>query len=173
MFSRSVNFFVLGVFLLCESDAWWLVGKNGNSGNCPARGGASPYYFGTTNLWCMNKGRRGIPTRGVWELTHRFIYYKGLYFEFSSDSKAHVSPNRLLGYKCSGGRESSPAGYSEVDVECLKGCARNYRCTFGSYNLLSNNCHKFANRLSEVMCKRGSGCPRWCLGSCNDAYISG
>ena len=47
-------------------------------------GGASPYYFGTTNLWCMKKGKRGAPSRNTWALSHRFIYYKGYYFEFLS-----------------------------------------------------------------------------------------
>ena len=46
-------------------------------------GGASPYYFGTTNLWCMRKkGKRGAPSRNTWAVIHRFIYYKGYYFEY-------------------------------------------------------------------------------------------
>ncbi|XP_011421702.1 uncharacterized protein [Magallana gigas] len=153
--------------LLSEADAWWVFG-GGSSSQCPSRGGASPYYFGTTNLFCM-AGKRGAPARGTWALSHRFIYYKGYYFEFLSSSKASISTQRQAAGRCSGGRESSPAGYSELSLECIKGCAKNYRCHFGTYSLLGNNCHKFANRLSEVLCTRGTSCPSWCQGSCNDA----
>lgn len=54
------------------------------------KGGASPYYFGTTNLWCMmknEKGKRDAPWRSTIALTHRFIYYKGYYFDFLSKYK--------------------------------------------------------------------------------------
>lgn len=53
------------------------------------KGGDNPYYFGTTNLWCMHKGKRGPPSRGIWELKHRFIYYQGYYIEF-------LGKNRLV-----------------------------------------------------------------------------
>eukprot|EP00105_Crassostrea_gigas_P021488 XP_011440635.1 PREDICTED: uncharacterized protein LOC105337561 [Crassostrea gigas] len=145
--------------LLLRTDAWWLVGKNGNNHQCPSRGGANPYYFGTTNLWCMHKGKRGPPSRGIWELKHRFIYYQGYYIEFLGNSKAYIATHRQASNRCSGGRENSPAGYSQLGVDCIKGCARNYRCHFGHYGLLSNNCHKFANRISAVLCTSGRSCP--------------
>ena len=57
-----------------------------------------------------------------------------------------------------------------VSIECLKGCARNYRCHFGDHSLWFNNCHYFANRLSSVLCTSKEGlCPSWCLKSCDDA----
>lgn len=53
------------------------------------KGGANPYYFGTTSLWCMkgsssSSGKQATPSRGIWELIHRFIYYQGFYFELLS-----------------------------------------------------------------------------------------
>lgn len=51
---------------------------------------ASPYYFGTTDLTCMmrsDRRKREIPQRSKLLWAHRFIYYKGYYFEFGSNSK--------------------------------------------------------------------------------------
>ncbi|XP_078312677.1 uncharacterized protein LOC144619171 [Crassostrea virginica] len=117
-------------------------------------------------------GKRDAPARGTWDLSHRFIYYQGYYFEFLDDSNAYISTHRQAGHRCSGGTESSPAGYSYLSLDCIKGCARNYRCRFGTYSLLGNNCHKFANRLSEVLCTSGHTCPSWCLGHCNNAVVN-
>ncbi|XP_078313015.1 uncharacterized protein LOC144619359 [Crassostrea virginica] len=172
MLSKSslLYFGIVTLAFLVETEAWWLVGENGNDHQCPRRGGASPYYFGSTSLSCLTSSKRGVPSRGIWELTHRFIYYKEFYFDFHSDSYATIARLRYGG-KCSGSTESSPAGYSYLSADCIKGCARNYRCKFGTYNALSNNCHKFANRLSEVLCTSGHTCPSWCLGSCNYARV--
>lgn len=148
MLSKSTwALFVFAFVLLSGTNAWWLVGKNGNSNQCPSRGGANPYYFGTTSLWCMkgsstNSGKRGTPLTGMWELSHRFIYYQGFYFELLSNSKAYIARHRQA-ERCPGKRESSPAVYSELSVHCIKGCAGTYKCKFGSYSALSNNCHKF------------------------------
>eukprot|EP00105_Crassostrea_gigas_P005513 XP_011419147.1 PREDICTED: uncharacterized protein LOC105322243 [Crassostrea gigas] len=166
---------ILVIAMFCDNaDAWWWRKYKKNK-QCGKRGGASPYYFGTTNLGCMmkyGKGKRRAPWRSTIALTHRFIYYKGFYFEFMSNSYAYYSRQRYKGDKCSGKMERSPAGYSELSVECIKGCAKNYRCKFGKYRLIRNNCHKFANRLSAVLCRKGTTCPFWCQGSCNHAKPS-
>ncbi|XP_078312609.1 uncharacterized protein LOC144619131 [Crassostrea virginica] len=165
---QSILWIVAFVFL-CEIEALWLVGKNGDDEICPRRSGAYSYYFGTTDLHCM-RGKREMPWRGIWEITHRLLYYRGYYFDFLDNSRAYILRSRRAGHRCDGGLEGSPAGYSQVSISCLKGCARNYRCQFGDYNLLSNNCHHFANRLSFVLCRVRKGyCPTWCLRSCNDA----
>ncbi|XP_052706245.1 uncharacterized protein LOC128181767 isoform X2 [Crassostrea angulata] len=133
---------------------------------------ATPYYFGTTDLSCMHRnirGKRSAPSRGTLEWVHRFIFYKGYYFEFFDNSKAYISTQRQFANVCPGGPESSPAGYSELDIDCIKGCARNYRCHFGSYSLLGNNCHHFTNEISRVLCTSGQSCPAWCLDDCNHA----
>ena len=61
-------------------------------------GGASPYYFGTTNLWCIKKGKREAPSRGTWSLSHRFIYYKGYYFEFLSKNLLNIEILPIIFY---------------------------------------------------------------------------
>ncbi|XP_061194329.1 uncharacterized protein LOC133202505 [Saccostrea echinata] len=172
----DTQIFIVICVLFLQADAWWVRrwwGRNGNSRGCPARYGASPYYFGTTNLNCISskKGKRGAPTRGRLSYIHRFIYYRGKYFDFIGKSVVVISNRRLEGHRCSGGREGSPAGYSTVSLSCIEGCARNYRCQYGSYGLFTNNCHDFANRMSKILCKRGSSCPTWCRGSCNHARI--
>lgn len=173
--------FLLVAILVCallvdESDSWfWRRRRRRTSRRIyPANtGGTSPYYFGTTNLFCMaSKGKRGsAPSRSIWALTHRFINYKGKYFDFLRSSRVAISNSRYKGTKCSGGIESRPAGYSSLSLACIEGCAKNYRCTFGSYDLFRNNCHRFANRISAVL-STSSACPAWCHGSCNDAFYS-
>lgn len=163
--------------LIEESDAWWWWRRRRtrtSRSRCPSRSGASPYYFGTTELLCMTtKGKReSAPSRSTGAFIHRFIYYKGKYFDFLGDSKVAISNSRYKGNKCSGTIESSPAGYSSISLACIEGCAKNYRCTFGRYDLFGNNCHKFANRISAVLCTRSSYCPSWCRGSCDDAFYS-
>lgn len=103
------------------------------------------------------------------KLLHIEIIPSFFFFGILGNSKAYIATHRQASNRCSGGMESSPAGYSQLSVDCIKGCARNYRCHFGHYSLLSNNCHKFANRISAVLCTSGRSCPSWCLGSCNDA----
>lgn len=127
----------------------------------PSRG--KPFYFGTTRLFCMAKGKRGSsPSRPTWALKHRWIEYNGHFFErlknggdiFSSDAPKDSN-------KCSSSRESRPAGYSSLSIDCMKRCTTKYRQRYGGYRLLSNNCHHFANRFSDILCS-SSTCPSWC-----------
>ncbi|XP_061194582.1 uncharacterized protein LOC133202725 [Saccostrea echinata] len=149
----------------------WLM--KGNDRGCPRRAGAHPFYFGTTHLGCImrhgKKGRkRSAPWRGPWDLWHRFIQYRGYFYDLKTNSMVSIARSRLNGHVCPGARETYPAGYSELSPECIEGCAKNYKCRYGRYDFLFNNCHNFANRLSEVLCRRGTTCPGWCTGSCND-----
>nr|XP_022335681.1 uncharacterized protein LOC111132197 [Crassostrea virginica] len=167
MQSNTFLWIVALLFLIEIEAVRW--STRGNE-NCPRRNGTDPYYFGTTNLLCMLREKREAPRRAQWEITHRFLYYQGYYFDFLENSKVEIGRSRLDGHRCDGGLEASPAGYSNVSIECLKGCARNYRCHFGDHSLLFNNCHYFANRLSSVLCTSKEGlCPTWCLKSCDDA----
>ncbi|XP_078311626.1 uncharacterized protein LOC111134274 [Crassostrea virginica] len=166
MHLKLLMLFSVTCALFCETNAWFWWGSRSHD-QCPRSGGASPYYFGTTSLWCLSKGKRGAPSRSTWSLTHRFIYYKDFYFEFLGNSNAVIGTSARDSHRCSSSREGSPAGYSRLSLDCIKGCARNYRCRYGKYNLLWNNCHHFTNRFSAVLCTTGTTCPSWCLGSCN------
>ncbi|CAC5375390.1 unnamed protein product [Mytilus coruscus] len=127
----------------------------------PSRG--KPFYFGTTRLFCMAKGKRGSsPSRPTWALKHRWIEYNGHYFERLKNGGDIFSSNAPKdSNKCSSRRESRPAGYSSLSIDCLKRCTNKYRQRYGSYRLLSNNCHHFANRFSDILCSRTT-CPSWC-----------
>ncbi|XP_061194447.1 uncharacterized protein LOC133202616 [Saccostrea echinata] len=109
--------------LLLYVDGWWMWGKEENDG-CSKRDGAYPYYFGTTDLVCViiesrKRGKRSAPSRGTSDLSHRFIEYRGNYYDFLSNSKVAISKTRLWGNSCSGKKEASPAGYSELSPECI------------------------------------------------------
>ncbi|XP_048747006.1 uncharacterized protein LOC125659389 [Ostrea edulis] len=169
-------YFIFLCALFVGVNGWWMWGKKGKDKRCPKRNGAQPYYFGSTNLKCMikegKKGKRSAPARGIWDLKHRFIEYRGHYFDFLDNSKVYISKRRLQWRKCSGGKEGSPAGHSELSLNCIIGCAKNYKCRYGKYRFLKNNCNKFANRLSKVLCRRGKKCPSWCEGSCNNVVYN-
>ncbi|XP_062599386.1 uncharacterized protein LOC134260877 [Saccostrea cucullata] len=106
------------------------------------------------------KGKRSAPMRGTWDYTPRFIYYRGKYLEFTgSGSRSGYS---RLDEHCRGKTERYPAGYSYLSLDCIERCVRRYENEYGRYDLVSNNCHNFANRMSEVLCRRGYQCPSWC-----------
>ncbi|KAJ8299733.1 hypothetical protein KUTeg_023793 [Tegillarca granosa] len=133
-----------------------------NSVTCPSwcRRDGYPYYFGTTNLICMSSKGKRAPDRGLWDISHRWIYYQGFYFERLSDRDVYGT-SLTDSDKCSHQMESVPAGYSKLSVDCIQKCTNRYRQKYGGYSLLSNNCHKFANRLSAILCDSVT-CPSWC-----------
>ena len=130
-----------------------------------------PYWFGKTNLSCLiglgkGRGKRGVPERFELALDHRWIKYRGHYFEILGPGYLRVSSISPLGAgSCSQRQESRVAGYGVLSVDCIKRCTRSYENTFGRYNVLSNNCHRFANRISRVLCQ-DSSCPSWCNWRC-------
>ncbi|WAR29384.1 hypothetical protein MAR_002952 [Mya arenaria] len=138
-----------------------------------------PYYFGETSFSCLGKkkGRKrrsNHPTRYTLKLTHRYLFYRGYYFEFGERGRKgpndlNVSTKKWGSSSCPSGKETSVAGRSKVTVSCLKKCAEKYTSRYGDYAVLSNNCHHFANRMSEVLYNDlnnerlyGCSCPPWC-----------
>ncbi|KAJ8299778.1 hypothetical protein KUTeg_023838 [Tegillarca granosa] len=158
--------FIILVLDIQDSEAWWWRRRT-KSSNC---NGGKPYYFGTTNLWCIKKYKRGAaPSRGTWTLKHRWIYYEGFYFERLGNGEVY-GKQPTAASKCSWRRESSPAGYSSLSVNCIKRCTEKYRARYGRYRLLSNNCHHFANnpttlkqQIFGVLKKRGAAPSRGTL----------
>ena len=125
-----------------------------------------PFYFGTTNLECMNrlnaKGKRSAPYRWVHQITHRYLYYRGKYFEYFTNSRGYVNNYPTRGSQCNAETEYFSAGYGVLSLECMKKCARSYTRKYGYFSSLSNNCHHFANKMAEILCDYNS-CPSWCL----------
>lgn len=128
-----------------------------------------PFYFGTTDVACMRmiRTRRkrslnasaSLPNRKFWSLTHRWIYYDGWYFELFYEPHTRRAAKTE---KCPSRREAKPAGYTRLDIECVRRCADYYNERFTKqYNALTHNCHHYANKLAEIMCLNSS-CPDWC-----------
>lgn len=113
-----------------------------------------PYFFGTQNLNCV-KGRTRrsiIPTRFVWDISHRLVYYRDAVYELHPGGVyTRTSPNWELANRCNVTWESTPAGTSTCSIEEMREFANNYVSNYGGYNLFTNNCHKFANRVSTFL----------------------
>lgn len=131
-----------------------------------------PYWFGKTNLACairFGKGRRkrgAVPHRYEHSLTHRWIEYRGHYFEFLGPGHLRASSSApYAAGSCSQRREGRVAGYGVLSVDCLERCTRSYEDRFGGYSWIPNNCHRFANRISKLLCQESS-CPSWCNWRC-------
>jgi len=125
-----------------------------------------PYWFGQTNLNCLLrlciKGKRAAPHRNTLEYKHRWIKYRGHYFEFGGPGKLlYISSSPDGAGSCSHSQESQDDGYGVLSVDCIKRYTRSYEQRLGAYNFLFNNCHHFANRLSDILCTESS-CPSWC-----------
>ncbi|XP_069101507.1 uncharacterized protein [Argopecten irradians] len=133
-----------------------------------------PYYFGTTNLFCMTYSyyfRRDKRSASMFPFLpiHSWLYYEGKYVEFGiyhnyrKPYNYSVSVERpAVGDKCGFKQHHAPKGYSSLGIDCIEGCARNYIRTYGDYKLFSNNCHVFLNRISKILCHNDK-CPDWCL----------
>jgi hypothetical protein len=131
--------------------------------------------------------KRRSPARSTLRPVHRWIFYNGYFIEFGAGSGnigikqiEHVYPQldnkqesvslsnaniQALypknGDICSAKMESEVAGYSSVSLGCLHKCARSYVSKFGKYHLIKNNCHRFANIISDILCT--GICPEWCI----------
>lgn len=129
-----------------------------------------PFYFGYTDVECMRTIRKRhkrslvsypLPERKFWSLNHRWVYYEGWYFElFYTPHTRRPAKSKF----CRTRREPSPAGYSTINVDCLRKCAVYYNKRFVQrYNSFTHNCHHYANKIAEVLCTySGTMCPDWC-----------
>ncbi|CAG2209393.1 unnamed protein product [Mytilus edulis] len=143
--------------LITNCDGWWNGKLRGYKCNEPS--GGEPYYFGTTDLSCM--GKRKAPSRSTRSHKHRWILYKGYYFERLNKSDVYNRGFSTNSDKCSTRRESRPAGYSSLSVDCIMKCTNSYERKYGSYRRRVNDGRHFANRLSDILCTRKT-CPSWC-----------
>lgn len=133
---------------------------------------AIPYYFGETDLACMNFGirrlnrhRRTPPSRFTFKFSHRWIWTAGMYLEFGNrvgrDAALVKTTYPNLGNVCTMTKEKIPAGYTRLSPGCIQSCIENYVDKFGNYSFYTNNCHHFVNKVSILLCL-GKKCPKWC-----------
>lgn len=100
-----------------------------------------------------------LPERKFWSLNHRWIYFEGWYFELFY--KPHTRRPAKSKF-CRSSREAAPAGYSTMDIDCIRKCAIYYNKRFiARYGTFTHNCHHYANKIAEVLCTY-SICPDWC-----------
>lgn len=167
IFLTSVTVLILWVILAYfhesyQIDFWTKIPTCGNK----KRG--RPFYFGTTDVECMRSIRRRqkralvsypLPERKYWSLNHRWVYYEGWYFElFYRPHTRRPAKSKF----CRSSREAIPAGYSMLDIDCIRKCAVYYNKRFiARYNTFTHNCHHYANKIAEVLCTY-SMCPDWC-----------
>ena len=115
----------------------------------------SAYYYGSTSLWGGKKGKRAI-VRNTWTLRHSLLQFRGKIFEWGLGKSKTYSMTRALGdckIRWSWGRK----GESRCLLSDAENWTRRYRSNYGSYKLLSNNCHHFVNRLGRYL---ASNCGR-------------
>lgn len=87
------------------------------------------------------------------ELSHRVVYYKNYAFEQRQPPKSYASvKDDWFGARnCPVTWESAPAGRSKSPISSVLEFVEAYQGKFGAYHLINNNCHHFANRLSEFL----------------------
>ncbi|OPL21646.1 hypothetical protein AM593_07058, partial [Mytilus galloprovincialis] len=103
MFTKTI-FLVLAVLVTGSTGWWWSKPKYGCSD--PSKG--YPYYFGTTALFCMTKkGKRAAPSRGTKDLNHRWILYRGYFFERLNGRDVYNRGFSTDSGKCSTHREKN------------------------------------------------------------------
>lgn len=130
------------------------------------------FWFGTQSLLCMNaklgslpdqrrihrrsvvsSSSSGFPTRSSLRYVHRLVFYRGLTFEWGTGTRGyHFDRNGAVSVRdCDVTWERRPAGESDCPVSRVVDFTLRYRSRFGPYNLLTNNCHHFANRVSKLL----------------------
>ena len=143
----------------------------------PGQPNAKPYYIGKTSWPCVSMNnkkfsnvryKRNAPYLFPWRPVHSWMYFQGHVFEFGVTDRSgnpltssisqtgprwgHICKHRLL---------RGQTEYTLLSVDCVARCTHKYRAVFGRYSLVFNNCHKFVNTLSNIMCHRAT-CPEWC-----------
>ncbi|XP_062595645.1 uncharacterized protein LOC134257001 [Saccostrea cucullata] len=164
MIGGVVSFILLAYFQEMFHVVFWKT-----SSSCGDKINGQPFYFGSTDVVCMRmiklRHKRSLdsaslPNRKFWSLNHRWIYYDGWYFELFY--KPHTR-RAAKSENCQIRREPFPAGYTLLDIDCVRRCAIYYNERFEKrYDPFVQNCHHYANKLAEVLCISKS-CPDRCL----------
>lgn len=140
--------------------------------SCLLVAGASdpaPFFWGfTTPSWCLGErqvvANAKVPYVCPWDfLHHSWLLFRGSYFEFIGDSNGGtVFANEtapFASHRCKHGIHKK-GGYSALGLTCLMQCSKHYELKYGSYNLLTNNCHFYVRRMMQIL--DSNKCPEWC-----------
>ncbi|XP_066295362.1 uncharacterized protein [Branchiostoma lanceolatum] len=119
--------------------------------------GSAPFFHGTTPLF---RRRRDVSEVFIC-LAHRVLMFRGEVFEWgvgaSAWSRMVAWEGRRCPSDCAVSWTRSAAGHSTCTREQAEFFAREYKSRYGSYNLITNNCHIFVNRLMNYL---DSGCTK-------------
>jgi hypothetical protein len=125
------------------------------------------FYYGTQTMLCLAASPNGpsplrllsrrsadppsAPWRADFVYIHRLFRYRGHVFEWGSGARGfHVGPAESV-TDCPVTWEDTPAGRSDCPPESLANWTGDYRRRYGGYNILTNNCHHFANRAAALL----------------------
>lgn len=129
----------------------------------------APFFWGyTTPSWCLGESnvvrQPKVPYVCPFDfLHHSWLFFRGGYFEFIGDSHGgRVFVNETAPFasqRCRHGIHME-GGNSSLGLSCLMKCAKHYEQEYGGYNLLTNNCHYYVQRMMLILAS--NKCPDWC-----------
>ena len=104
------------------------------------------YYVGEMSLWdAKGKGKRNVIW--PWTISHSMILFRGKVFEWGIDKTYYMkrSPS-----SCKITWRSKKESFSRCTLRQVERWTRDYGAK-NNYNLLTNNCHMFVNRLAKYL----------------------
>jgi len=108
-----------------------------------------------TNNWFGSRVRRSVPSKALarynLETVHRMLAYKGMVYEWGVAGSAWSISTSPYYPDCQTTWEEEPAGTSYCESQNLVTFTESYSMTYGNYELLTNNCHHYANRIVALL----------------------
>ncbi|XP_019630517.1 PREDICTED: uncharacterized protein LOC109474615 [Branchiostoma belcheri] len=122
-------------------------------------GHTAHFYHGTTPL---SLRKRAVVEVGTLVPLHRVLIFRNMVFEWGVGADNFEDKIAWEGYRvpsdCSVSWSHSAAGESGCSLQQAIDFSRGYKTRYGSYDLLSNNCHLYVNRMMNYL---DSGCTRY------------
>ncbi|XP_035663598.1 uncharacterized protein LOC118407249, partial [Branchiostoma floridae] len=119
---------------------------------------SAPFYHGTTPLSL----RRSVDEVATLLPMHRVIIFRNVVFEWGVGANNFEDKVAWEGVRepsdCSVSWSGSAAGSSSCTLQQAMDFSRGYKTRYGTYELLSNNCHLYVNRMMNYLV---SGCTRY------------
>ncbi|XP_035684837.1 uncharacterized protein LOC118421596 [Branchiostoma floridae] len=117
---------------------------------------SAPFFHGTTPLF---RRRRDVNEVCTLCTVHRVLLFRGEVFEWGVGADDWENKVAWEGHRCPSDCQilwaGYVAGYSTCTREQAEQFTRDFKARYGTYNLFTNNCHHFVNRLMNYL---DSGC---------------
>ncbi|CAB4007689.1 Hypothetical predicted protein [Paramuricea clavata] len=108
---------------------------------------SSPYYLGEMSLSDAIKGKRKRYVIWPWTLTHSMILFRGKVFEWGINYTYYMNRSPS---SCQITWHWGAKGFSKCSLSDVESWTRAYGRS-NTYDILSNNCHMFVNRLAKYL----------------------